>query len=74
MIRSRCKYCRQETSAIPYESFTEIVERVSTKEVQWHPLMTEERPGRWFVDRVCLDCRDAMERNPLYFSLNKWIQ
>ncbi|WP_342527484.1 anti-sigma-F factor Fin [Chryseomicrobium sp. FSL W7-1435] len=74
MIRSRCKHCRQETSAIPYESFTQIVDTLTKQEVQWQPLLTEELPGRWVVDGICLDCRDAMERNPLYFSLNKWIQ
>lgn len=74
MIRSRCRHCRQETSAIPYESFSEIVQTVTHESLPWQPLVTEEHPGQWIVDGVCVACRDAMEQNPLYFSLNKWIQ
>ncbi|MFC4355809.1 anti-sigma-F factor Fin [Chryseomicrobium palamuruense] len=74
MIRSRCKHCRQETAAIPYEAFTDVLAQVNQSGSSWQPELMEELPGAWVVDGVCLPCRQAMEQNPLYFTLNKWIQ
>lgn len=74
MIRSRCRHCLQETSAIPYEAFSDILNTVNQPELRWQPEVKEELPGKWVVDGVCVECRHAMEDNPLYFTLNKWIQ